>query len=615
MILPKGIPKQQFSNLPKQSGVYLFKGKEGKVIYIGKAKSLRNRVRSYFQKNDQSLKTKEMLRKIFSLETIVVDSEAEALILEANLIKEHQPRFNVHMRDDKSYPYIRVSVEEPFPRVMITRTVKNDGSRYFGPYTSVGLMRKCLSVIKRLYTVRSCRYHLPSDTPRRPCLDYHLGLCLAPCVGHQDQQSYSDMIEEILQMLAGNTKSVQKKIQDLMKAAAKEQKFEQAAEYRDVLASLHILTQKQRVERLKKDNLDTIGFERRGGTAVVAVMQIRKGVLVSRNVRRLERLGDTSDEIVLERFISRYYWDESLKDRPSFPEQILIPFHPFDAPVVEKAIRSIAENDVRFIVPKQGAKKRLIELANDNAHHVISAKIPQETYWDNPQDGLIENTRDRLGLKALPRLMACVDISHHQGKETVGSIVVFQDGEPVKSEYRKMRVKGNHGNDDYLSMAEVVKRYLVRRLKEEKPLPDLFVLDGGKGQLSTIMSVLDDLDLRDLQLLTIAKKKEELFLPGIKESLILDRRDPVLRLFQRIRDEAHRFALSYSRKLRTKKLIHSQLADIPGLGVQRQLVLLNHFGSIRALKKVCPEDIEKVQGFSETLANRICTYLGASKED
>lgn len=613
-MVPKAISPEQLSKLPKQPGVYLFKDKAGEIVYIGKAKSLRSRVRSYFQNTNHSLKTEKMLRRVSGLETMVVESEAEALILEANLIKKCQPYFNVHMRDDKTYPYIMVTVEEAFPRIIVTRTVKNDGSRYFGPFTSVGLMRNSLSLIRKLYTVRSCSYRLPKESPQRPCLDYHIGLCLAPCVGYQDQSSYMEMIEEVLQILAGNTSRAQKRVISLMEIAVGDLKFEEAAKFRDILVGLEILAYKQRVERLKGDNLDAVGLARRESEAVVVVMQIRKGVLISRKVRRLEGLASAPDEMVLERFMSSYYLEESPQERPNIPEQVLIPCRPVNSALVEEALQSVGSGPVQMIVPMRGAKKRLIDLARDNASHLIETDMAHEQYLDNGHEVLLENVRDELKLKTLPRFMACVDISHHQGKETVGSVVVFQSGEPDKSEYRKMKVKGDIGNDDFRSMAQVVRRYLSRRLDDDKHLPDLLVLDGGKGQLSTVGKELKKLDLSDLQLVAIAKKNEELFLPGREHPVTLDKRDPVLQLFQRIRDEAHRFALNYSKTIRTKKLIRSQLADIPGVGPGRQVALLRHFGSMRAIKEAKPVDIAAVSGFGGTLAKRVGTYFSSFEQ-
>ncbi|MBH16431.1 MAG: excinuclease ABC subunit C [Gemmatimonadetes bacterium] len=614
MIVSSNIVPRKLSGLPNKPGVYLFRDENNKVLYVGKSKSLRNRVRTYFQKSGHSLKTQQLVRKIAELETMVVDSEAEALILEANLIKQHQPYFNVRLRDDKTYPYISVTVQEPYPRVIVTRTVKNDGSRYFGPYTSVGVMRETLGVIKKLYTVRSCSYSLPEDSPQRPCLDYHIGLCLAPCIGKQSENNYRRMIEEILEVLIGKTGKAKKKVEELMKQAVADQKYEIAAKLRDVIAGLDTLAYKQRVERLKGDNLDAIGVARNEEIALLVVMQIRKGVLISRKIHRMERVSSVSDNVVLEQFISGYYLEESEGKISKIPEQVLIPFEPANLSIVKEAAINLGHRIVKFMIPQRGAKKKLVELACDNAEHVITDDVMQTECFDDPKEKLLEDVRNSLNLKILPRLIACVDISHHQGKETAGSVVVFRNTVPEKSEYRKMKIKGGHGNDDYRSMAEVVRRYLVRRRNENKPLPDLLVLDGGKGQLSTIMAELESLGLSEMQVITIAKREEELFLPSRDDSLLLERRDPVLKLFQRMRDEAHRFALNYSKKLRSKKFIRSELADVPGVGIQRQIALLKHFGSIQSLREAELEDIASVAGISGTLAERISTYLGSSKE-
>ena len=609
----KAVSSQQLSRLPQQPGVYIFRDKENKAIYIGKAKSLRNRVRSYFQNSKHSLKTEQMIRRIKTLETMVVGSETEALILEANLIKEYRPHFNVRMRDDKTYPYIKVTMEESFPRVTVTRILKKDGSKYFGPYTSIGQMRETLSVIKKLYTVRSCHYNLPQDKPKRPCLDYHIGLCLAPCMGYQSRESYSSMVEEILEVLGGNTKKAKKNVKVLMEGAVQDLKFEVAGKLKDVLAGLEIIAQKQRVEKLKGGDLDAIGLATEEGIGVVIVLRIRKGVLISRSVHVMDIALGVSDEVILGKFATNYYLGKDIVGALEIPGQILVPSKPLDAQLIEEAVTDIQGKTIRFVVPQRGANRKLIGLARENAEHVVSGGISEGKTFQSPQEQLLEDVRSSLKLKVLPRLMACVDISHHHGRETVGSMVVFQDAEPKKSEYRKMKIKGIKGNDDYRSMGEVVRRYFTRKLAEEQPLPDLLVLDGGKGQLSTVISELQVLGLEDLQVLSIAKKQEELFIHGREGPLLLDRKDPVLKLFQRIRDEAHRFALTYSRKLRAKNLIDSQLSRIDGVGVARQVALLKHFGSVKKIRSATSEEIAEVGGISGTLANRISNYLSGSK--
>ena len=609
----KTVSSQQLSRLPTQPGVYIFRDKENKAIYIGKAKSLRSRVRSYFQKSKRSLKTEQMIRRIKTLETMVVGSETEALILEANLIKEYRPYFNVRMRDDKTYPYIRVTVEESFPRVTVTRKVEGDGSKYFGPYTSIGQMREALSVIKKLYTVRSCHYDLPEDKPKRPCLDYHIGLCLAPCMGYQSRDSYGSMIAEILEVLGGDTRKAKKKVKGLMDRAVGDLKFEVADKFKDVLVGLEVIAQKQRVEKLKGGDLDAIGLVTEGNRGVVIVLRIRKGVLISRSVYVMDIALGATDEVILGKFAANYYLRKNFVEALGPPKQILVPSKPIDTKLIEEAVGDTQEKTIQFVVPQRGANRKLIELARENAEHVASGGISEERPFRKPQEQLLEDVRSSLKLKVLPRLMACVDISHHHGRETVGSMVVFQDAEPKKSEYRKMKIKGIKGNDDYRSMGEVVRRYFTRKIAEEQPLPDLLVLDGGKGQLSTVTNELQALGLEDLQVLSIAKKQEELFINGREGPLLLDKKDPVLKLFQRIRDEAHRFALTYSKKLRAKNLIDSELSRIEGVGITRQVALLKQFGSVKRIREATSEEIAEVSGISGTLANRISNYLGGSK--
>ena len=474
--------KDQIKGLPARPGIYLFKDDAGNVVYVGKAKSLRPRVRSYFRSSNHSLKTLELVRHVHSVETIVVGSEAEALILEANLIKEHRPRFNIQLRDDKRYPYIKVTTNEPFPRVFVTRKLHADGSRYFGPYTSVGSMREALEVIKRLYTVRSCRYDLPSDTPERPCLDYHIGRCLAPCVGLQDQDSYRAMIDEILKILDGDTEDVRKGVEERMREASLALEFERAARLRDVLGGLDALARHQRVEKLRGGHYDVVGLARDRDLAATVVMRIRRGVLWGRDTQRFSGVVDETDESLITTFVSRYYLSGEPRSRSDLPREILIPLTFPDQDLVEEILADAAGRRVEIRVPQRGAKRRLAELAGDNARHALEDRLAALEQVEDRAEEVLYDLRDRLDLKVVPRLMVCFDISHTQGTETVGSAAVFENAEPKKAEYRHMRIKGDWGNDDYRSMAEVVTRYFRRRLDEGRPLPDLVLIDGGKGQ-------------------------------------------------------------------------------------------------------------------------------------
>ena len=609
--------QDQLKTLPTRPGVYLFKDAAGDVVYVGKAGSLRPRVRSYFSASSQSPKTREMLRHVVSLETIVVGSEAEALILEANLIKEYRPRFNIQLRDDKRYPYIKVTTKEPFPRVFVTRKLHDDGSRYFGPYTSVGVMRQALEVIKRLYTVRSCSYDLLREAPERPCLDYHIGRCLAPCVGLQDQASYGDMIGEILKILDGDTEGVRNRVEGLMQGASDGLEFERAARLRDVLSGLDALARQQRVERLRGGDYDVVGLARDGDLAATVVLRIRSGVLLGRDTQRFSDVGDESDASLITTFASRYYLSRGpggtagTRRGSRLPREILIPAEFDDRELVEDILSDEAGRRLRVYAPKKGTKVRLSELAADNARHALEDRLTALEQVEDRAESVLYDLRDRLDLKIVPRLIVCVDISHHQGAETVGSAIVFENGAPKKSEYRHMRVKGEWGNDDYRSMAEVVSRYFHRRVDEERPIPDLLVVDGGKGQLGAARGALEELGVTDVALAALAKREEVIFRPDRSDPIRLGRKNPALHLLQRLRDEAHRFAVSYNRKLRSKRTLRSDLAQIPGIGPERQKLLLSRFGSVRGVRGATAQEIARLPGISETLAVRILTYVGS----
>ena len=609
--------QDQLKTLPTRPGVYLFKDAGGEVVYVGKAGSLRPRVRSYFSASNQSPKTQEMLRHVVSLETIVVGSEAEALILEANLIKEYQPRFNIQLRDDKRYPYIKVTTKEPFPRVFVTRKLHDDGSRYFGPYTSVGVMRQALEVIKRLYTVRSCSYDLPREAPDRPCLDYHIGRCLAPCVGLQDQSSYGDMIVEILKILDGDTEGVRNRVEGLMQEASGDLEFERAGRLRDVLSGLDALARQQRVERLRGGDYDVVGLARDGDLAATVVLRIRSGVLLGRDTQRFSDVGEESDASLITTFASRYYLSSGRGETGGtrrgshLPREILIPAEFDDRELVEDILSDEAGRRLRVYAPKKGTKVRLSELAADNARHALEDRLTALEQVEDRAEAVLYDLRDRLDLKIVPRLIVCVDISHHQGTETVGSAIVFENGAPKKSEYRHMRVKGEWGNDDYRSMAEVVSRYFRRRVDEERPIPDLLVVDGGKGQLGAARGALEELGVTDVALAALAKREEVIFRPGRSDPIRLGRKNPALHLLQRLRDEAHRFAVSYNRKLRKKRTLRSDLSEIPGIGPERQKILLSRFGSVRGVRAATAQEMARLPGISERLAVRVLTYLGS----
>ncbi|KPJ74868.1 MAG: hypothetical protein AMS19_14755 [Gemmatimonas sp. SG8_23] len=593
------VDRDRLAKLPNRPGVYLFRDRRNQVLYVGKAKSLRPRVRSYFQREaDLSAKNRELMKLVVDLETIVVGSEGEALILEANLIKEHRPRFNILLRDDKKYPYIKVTVREPFPRVFVTRRVTNDGSRYFG------------ELIKRLHTVRSCRYDLPREGPERPCLDHHIGRCKAPCVGLQSEGDYRAMIDEILRILEGDTEALRADVEQRMREASDSLDFERAANMRDVLAGLDSLSRQQRVHKAQGGSFDVVGIARDGELGAGVVLKVRAGLLLGRASQRFSGIRDEGDEDLIASLVSRHYLSAGESVSADLPRQVLLPGDFEDRALLEEILAEQAGRGVQVTVPQRGEKRRLVDLAAQNARHVLEDRVTALAYASDRAEEALFSLQDELDLKVVPRLMVCFDISHIQGAETVGSAVVFENGEPRRAAYRHMRVKGDWGNDDFRSMAEVVGRYFRRCEKERRPIPDLAVIDGGKGQLSAAAEALEALGMADVAVIALAKKEEEVFLPGRSDPVRLDRRNRALHLLQRIRDEAHRFAVRYNRKLRSKRTIRSDLGDIPGVGPKRQTVLLRRFGSLKGVKEATRDDIARIPGFSEALASRILTYLG-----
>ena len=590
-------------HLPDGPGVYLWKGRDGTTLYVGKAKRLRSRVRSYFA-NDQleSPKTRHLVGLIADLETIVVPSEAHALILEANLIKEYRPRFNIALRDDKSYPYIKVTVQEPFPRVFVTRRLEDDGASYFGPYTDVGAMRRSLNVVKRIFTVRSCNYDMPAQMPERPCLDYYIKRCKAPCILAQSQQEYRAMIDEVVLFLSGRPDEVVRRVKERMDLASEELDFERAAELRDVLHHLEQMEEPTVVLEVEGGDRDVIGYARDGDDACVTVLRIRGGKLLSREQRFLTNIEGEDDADVLTIFLAGSYVGMQEKAR-----QLLLPFDFPDRELIEQTLP-----DSRILIPQRGPRRNLIALAEQNARHLLEElKLSSMEADERAGDPVYELGRE-LGLQRLPRSLVCFDISTTQGTDTVGSCVWFENGRPKRSEYRKFKVKTVEGTDDFASIQEVVRRYFDRRVNDEKPLPDLIVIDGGKGQLSAAHAAIAELDLADRPLISLAKRDEEVFIWGREEPLRLSRRSPGLRLLQQARDEAHRFAVTYNRKRRSMRTVTSELLKVPGIGPVKRRQLLKEFGSVQGVRDASEEAIAKLPGFNAERARKLLESLAAT---
>jgi len=579
--------------------VYLWKSAAGETLYVGKAKSLRARVPSYFGPDGGATPERAALvGQIADLETIIVPNEAQALLLENNLIKEHQPRFNIRLTDDKSYPRIAVTLGEPFPRVLVVRRVAMAGARFFGPYTDVATLRQTLRIIRRIFTVRSCHWDLPGDAPARPCLDYHIERCRAPCVGYQSEAEYRRMIDDVVVFLEGKTVDVRIRLRERMQQASQQRDFERAAQLRDALKWLDQLEQPQAVELIGRGDADAVGLARDGDDVCGVVLRVRDGKLIARDHWFLENAEHETEGAILAAFLVRCYLPLEVRAK-----RALLPFPPDDL----ASLAALAPA-VDWHVPQRGSDAKLAELADQNARYLLdSLKIESFDIEERAADPVFALGRD-LGLATVPRAFVCIDISTNQGRDTVGSLVWFEAGRPKKAEYRRFRIRGA-SQDDFAAVHEVVTRYLTRRRAEDKPLPDLMVIDGGKGQLGAALDAARRAGLEQLPIVSLAKREEEIYQPGQAEPLRLSRRSPSLKLLQRARDEAHRFAVSYSRQRRSRRTITSELLAIPGIGPGRRRALLERFGSLAGVKTATPAEIAALPGFSAKLAERILDRL------
>ena len=587
----------QVALLPDKPGVYLMRDVAGKIIYVGKAVNLKNRVRSYFQQRGLSPKTEALVARIQSFETIVTASEIEALILECNLIKKHRPRYNISLRDDKTYPFVKVTWSEEYPRVYPTRRVEKDGAKYYGPYASAGAMHETLALLKRLFPLRSCR----SMDARRPCLEYHINRCLAPCAGMVDVETYREMVKTVCLFREGRSTEVEKDLKRRMLAAAEAMKFELAARLRDQLSAVRQVTEKQNIVTGAGDQ-DVLGLARLGNQSCVQVFFVRSGKMVGRD-RFLLSGGETeSDGDVLAAFVKQYYNEVAF-----VPREILTP-----APLPEQELLSewLSERKngaVKLVTPQRGTKRELVQLAGENATEVLRQRSERDAALEGKRSAAMQELADRLEMAHLPQRIECFDISHIQGAETVASMVVFTDGEPDKSEYRRFKLRTVEGNpDDFASMQEVT----LRRYREAtEPLPDLIVIDGGKGQLSSALEVIRGVGLAEIPVIGLAKEYEHIFRENISEPLILPRHSEALRMVQHIRDEAHRFAIGYHRKLRAKRNMVSVLDHVRGIGAKRRQALWKHFGTIEKMRQASVEELAAAPGMNLPSAQAVHQFF------
>ncbi len=600
----EAVIEERLATLPPTSGVYILKNAKGRPIYVGKAKSLRDRVRSYFRDDSSHHKTPEMTRAIADFETIVTDSESEALILESNLIKEYAPRYNIRLRDDKTYPYIKVTVGEPFPRVFVTRRLMKDGSRYFGPYADVGHMRRALRAIKKLYTIRSCHYDLPKQSPPRPCLDYYIGRCKAPCVDYQTEADYREMIEEVLLVLQGHTGRLAQKLAERMSDAAKSLEFERAAEMRDVLIGLEELERRQLAIDPKGGDIDTVALAQDGDDACGVIMKVREGKLLGREAHFLGNLRGEDAEAILSAFVARYYLPQQ-----EVAKELLVPIDFTDRPAVQAHLSERTGRSFKVRVPRRGAKRDLVLRAEENARHLLEERRLLEGQTERRAPPALYSLRDVLNLERVPRAIIGFDISNIQGSDSVGAAVWFENGRPLKNEYRRFKIGSVEGVDDYAAMQEIVERYFKRRLEEDGRLPDLVLVDGGKGQLSAGAQALERVGVPDLPIVSLAKREELVFSLDRGDPLRLSRRESGLQLLQQVRDEAHRFGIEYHRLRRSRRTLHTDLLDIEGIGPARQQALMRAFGSLKAIREATPAELTQVPGIGPELAAEIARQL------
>ena len=603
--------EQKINNLPTNPGVYFFKDNKGTILYVGKAGNIKHRVNSYFQRpTEKDVKTLAMLEKVADIETIVTDTEKEAFILEDNLIKVHHPRYNVKLRDDKNYPCLRLSVEEEFPTLCIVRRIKKDGSIYFGPYPSATSLRETLKLIRRLFPIRTC-LDTKFSHRLRPCLNYEVGRCAGPCCGKIDPIQYREIVHQVRMFLEGKKKNLVERLRKRMKEESEELHFETAAKIRDQIEYIENVIERQKI--ISRDFLDqdVIGFHHQDHTIVVYPLFVRAGKLLGGKGFTFSSTG-LPDEEVLSSFLRQYYHEGKF-----IPEQILIPRAISEQFFVEQWLTELRGKKVRILLPVKGDKKHLLEMASENAEKFLLSASELE----KDQEKLLEALKEKLHLRKIPRRIEAFDISNFQGGYAVGSMVTFVDGKPFKERYRHFKIKTVEGADDYGMMYEV----LLRRYKkaaEEGGLPDLVLLDGGRGQLNVAQEVFKELNVKEIDLISLAKARtiegplktdEKIFHPRYKEPLTFGRQSPLLLLLDRIRDEAHRFAIAYHKKVRGRETIKSVITEIPGIGRVRQKQLLKYFGSVGKIMEASPEALAKAPKMNERLAREVYTFFKTSK--
>ncbi len=607
--------KEELKKLPARPGVYLMHGENDEIIYVGKAVSLRNRVRQYFQDSrNKGAKIEHMVSHITRFEYIVTDSEMEALVLENNLIKEHTPKYNTMLVDDKTYPYIKVTVQEPYPRIFLTRQMKKDKARYFGPYTDVGAVRDIIELIRKLYHIRSCNRKLPQDIGKeRPCLNYHIHQCDAPCQGNVSQEEYHAQVEQVLSFLGGHYDPVLQELQEKMDAASKDMEYEKAIEYRELLSSVKKIAQEQKITDTAGEDRDIVALATEGEDGVVQVFFIRGGRLIGRDHFYLKVAPEETLSETLTSFITQFY-----AGTPYIPSVLMLQEEIPDAGVIEEWLTQRKGHKVHLQVPKKGEKERLMELALKNASLILSSDKERLKREEGRTIGAVKEIGRLLGIDSIVRMEA-FDISNTNGFDSVGAMVVYERGKPKRNDYRKFKIKSVTGPDDYASLTEVVKRRFAHGLKEQEEgkeiggftrFPDLILIDGGKGQVNAAQQALDDLDLH-IPICGMVKddRHRTRGLYYENKEIPIDRDSEGFKLITRIQDEVHRFAITFHRKERGKSEVHSVLDDIPGIGPKRRKDLMTHFDNLEEIRQASEEELRSLPTMNEKSAHEVFKFF------
>jgi excinuclease ABC subunit C len=600
---------QQLKALPAKPGVYLFKDKEGKVIYVGKAANLNSRVRSYFgAPSSLSAKVQRLVAKIWDFEFIVTNSEQEALILECNMIKKYTPRYNVHLKDNKTFPYLKININDDWPGVYITRRVQKDGAKYFGPFASPGSVRKTLRLIDKIFPFRSCSKHIEGKD-KRPCLDYYIRRCLGPCIGAVEKQEYHDVINQVILFLQGKQELILRELKAKMKAAALQLHFERAALLRDQITAIEAVIEGQRIAIKLQGEKDVVGLAQNKEQAYVELFSIRNSKLIGQDYFIMEGIQGEPPGQIMTNFVKQYYASASY-----IPPLILLQY-PVDEPaVLSEWLGQQKGGRVELQVPQRGAKKKLVDTAAENAAQGLQLAQLKEMKAEVISSGLRE-LKNRLRLPKMPRRIECYDVSNIQGALAVGSMVVLEKGRPKPAHYRRFRIKTVAGADDYAMIQETLRRRFKRGRTGEGAwgiIPDLVLIDGGRGQLNAALKLRRELGLDYIPMASLAKENEEVFIPGNPQPVYIAKDSPALHILQRARDEAHRFAINYHRRLRHKESIASILDNIPGIGPRRKKALLKKFGSIEAIREASSDELSQTEGMTLALARKVKDFLGNS---